>query len=70
MKSEKGCRTKVALKLKVPLEEFSDNFYGHHRVIVTGDWKRELCMVARLLGIRFSGKPFLKLNIDRLSYDW
>ena len=70
VKSEKGCRTKVALKLKVPLEEFSDNFYGHHRVIVTGDWKRELCMVARLLGIRFSGKPFLKLSMNRLSYDW
>ena len=70
VKSERGCRTKIALKLKVPLEEFSDNFYGHHRVIVTGDWKRELYMVARLLGIRFSGKPFLKLNMDRLSYDW
>jgi len=70
VKSERGCRTKIALKLKVPLEEFSDNFYGHHRVIVTGDWKRELHMVARLLGIRFSGKPFLKLNMDRLSYDW
>ena len=61
--SLRGCRTKIALRLKVPLKDFSNNFYGHHRIIITGDFVNELEIVSRLLGIRYFKLPYLPITL-------
>lgn len=60
--SVRGCRTKIALRLNIPLRDFSDNFYGHHRIVVIGNFVKELEIVSRLLGIKYFRKPYLPLG--------
>jgi len=59
---EWGCRTKLTLKFPEAseLENFRENFFGHHRIAMYGDWVNKLRIAARFLGIGFVNKPYLK----------
>jgi len=60
-KWEWGCRTKITVELpEEELKDFKENFYGHHRIILYGDYTKKLKMLARFLGIKFVGKMYLK----------
>lgn len=55
--SEWGCRTKVAISLDDDqAKEWKDNFYGHHRTMLYGNWIEKLEILSRLLGIEFINK--------------
>ena len=60
---EWGCRTKLTVKFPEvgELENFKENFYGHHRIAMYGNWVKELKMAAKFLGIGFVNKPYLRL---------
>jgi L-fucose isomerase-like protein len=63
-KLEWGCRTKVTLELpEEELRKFKENFYGHHRIILYGDYTKKLKMLARFLGIKFVNKMYLEFEI-------
>ncbi len=58
-----GCRTKIAIELPAEeLKEFEDNFFGFHRVVLYGHYQKHLEYVARLLGVKFHNKMYLKIN--------
>ena len=59
---EWGCRTKLTVRFPDAgeLENFRENFNGHHRIVMYGDWVKKLRIAARFLGIRFVNKPYLR----------
>ena len=62
-KLEWGCRTKVAIELTPDeIETFKRNFYGHHRVLLYGDYVKQLQLLARFLGINFVNKLYLEVK--------
>jgi len=58
---EWGCRTKLTLQFPDAgeLEHFRENFNGHHRIAMYGDWVKKLRIVARFLGIGFVNRPYI-----------
>ena len=62
-KEEWGCRTKISVELpKEEIVNFKENFYGFHRIVLYGDYIKELKMLAKFLGIKFVNKLYLKLS--------
>ena len=62
-KEEWGCRTKITVELsKEEIENFKENFYGQHRIVLYGDYTKKLKMLARFLGIKFVNRLYLKLT--------
>ena len=59
---EWGCRTKLTVKFPDAneLDNFRENFNGHHRIAMYGDWVKKLRIAARFLAIRFVNKPYLR----------
>jgi len=58
-----GCRTKVAIELTSDeIENFKRNFYGHHRVLLYGDYVKQLQLLASFLGINFVNKLYLEVK--------
>lgn len=52
--SEWGCRTKVAVPLtNTQAKEWKENFYGHHRTMLYGNWIEKFEILSQLLGIEF-----------------
>jgi len=53
IRSERGCRTKFAVKVK-DVRKFVENFKGGlHRVVVYGDYLEDLEDLAKLMGLRY-----------------
>lgn len=60
--SDRGCRTKLAVEMPPEeLEDFSNHFYGHHRIVLYGHYQKLLQYAAKFVGIQFHPHMFLKI---------